>query len=280
MMKNLNRLYRNNPVATGIVTAMVLEVAFYMIEWFIWKYTTLSHGSNWVYYDFGIRMGIGFLGMLALIAFYVGDLQSIFCGNISRKAILFCIPFGICFLLFISELFCAEELTPAYMISFLTIWLTQIGSGFFEEVVCRGVLMSGLLAKYKETVRGRLAIVGVTGLVFGLSHLMNFIFGRDIMTCLLWGLDTMIWGMMVAAIYLMTSNLWLVIGIHIAWDIICKIPNYFMSGVANEALYNAILFLVNYVMYGVFIVCAIVICVRYDRINDIGKEEISIETGN
>lgn len=261
--QRFNQSYQNYPMATGLGTALGIEILFYIIEWVLWKYTTLCAGDAWHYYDFVIRMGAGFLGLWFLSVIYEGNLKSIFCGKISKQAWLFCIPFGVSFLLSFSELFCAKEITTANTVSFLIAWLTQIGSGFWEEIVGRGLLMCGLLIKNKQTAKGRFLIVGVAGFIFGFSHLMNFIYGNDIVGCLLWGLDTMLWGFLMAALYLLTSNLWLAIGIHTIWDIICKIPAYYMQGVENEIAYNVITFIENYVMYVVFLICAIIICVWY-----------------
>lgn len=261
LKKKIGEIYFKKPVLTGIVAAAIINSIFYLVEWLLWKYTNLCDGDSWHYYDFAIRMATGFLGIIALSGFYNGDLKSVFCGKCTKKVWLFCIPFAVSFLLSCCELFCAEEISTARTMSFLVAWLTQIGSGFFEEIVSRGVFMSGLIAKYKETVKGRLLIVVFAGLAFGFLHIMNFIFGNNFWDCVSWGVDTMAWGMMVAAIYLLSSNLWLVIGIHTAWDIICKIPSYFMVGVQNEPLYNVLMITENIVMNVVFAVCAVAICV-------------------
>lgn len=257
----INRKNEKKPIWMGIVIAVIINVMFYAIEWSLWKYTDLCNGVTWHYYDFAIRMSMGFLGIWALRYLTGGELKTVFCGKITPRAWLWCIPLGVSLLLSVSELLCAGKLTVARTMAFFIAWLTQIGSGFYEEIVDRGVLMNGLIAKYKNSVKGRLFIVVITGSIFGMLHLMNFIFGNDFWDCVLWGLSTMMWGMLISAIYMLTSNLWLVIGIHTIWDIVCKIPTYFIADIKNDTLFNTIRFTEDYVMNGIFFVCAVAICV-------------------
>jgi hypothetical protein len=67
-------------------------------------------------------------------------LKTIFYGKITKQAWLCLIPIGVLFVIFVCKLFCAESLRWENTVPFLISWLTQIGSGFFEEIVSRGVL--------------------------------------------------------------------------------------------------------------------------------------------
>lgn len=256
----MKKLYDKSPVITGIVSALLITTIFYVIEWILWKYTSLTNGTRWYYIDFVIRMSTGFLGLYVLKLLYGNKLKTIFYGKNTKQAWLCLTPIGVLFVIFISKLFCAESLRWESTVPFLISWLTQIGSGFFEEIVSRGVLMSGLLMKYRNSVKGRIFIVVITGFIFGFSHLMNVIYGKDLVECIWWGLGTFTWGMFMAAIYMMTSNLWLLIGIHTAWDIVAKIPNYYIGTVANETLLEILNIIDDIISNGVLPVLAIVIC--------------------
>ena len=269
----MRKLYDKSPAIVGIVSALVITIIFYAVEWVLWKYTSLTNGVEWHYIDFVIRMSVGFLGLYVLKVFDQGELKQVFTGKISKQAWLCLIPIGVIFVLFISKLFCAESFTLGNTVPFLIAWLTQIGSGFYEEIVSRGVLMSGLLIKYKNSIKGRILIVIFAGFIFGFSHLMNVIYGNDLVDCIWWGLETFTWGMFMAAIYMMTSNLWLVIGIHTLWDIIAKIPNYYIGAVANETLWEILTITVDIISNGVLPVVAILICFWCHK-NDLQSDEV------
>ncbi|MGC0385849.1 lysostaphin resistance A-like protein [Streptomyces sp. SAI-129] len=82
------------------------------------------------------------------------------------------------------------------------------GAAATEEVVYRGVLF-----RIIEEHIGTYLALGLTGLVFGLSHLLN----ED---ATLWGAVAIAIeaGFMLAAAYAATRNLWLTIGVHFGWN--------------------------------------------------------------
>lgn len=82
------------------------------------------------------------------------------------------------------------------------------GAAATEEVVYRGVLF-----RIIEEHIGTYLALGLTGLVFGLSHLLN----ED---ATLWGAVAIAIeaGFMLAAVYAATRNLWLTIGVHFGWN--------------------------------------------------------------
>ncbi|WP_031035310.1 CPBP family intramembrane glutamic endopeptidase [Streptomyces sp. NRRL F-5650] len=82
------------------------------------------------------------------------------------------------------------------------------GAAVTEEIVYRGVLF-----RIVEEHIGTYLALGLTGLVFGLSHLLN----ED---ATLWGAVAIAIeaGFMLAAAYAATRNLWLTIGVHFGWN--------------------------------------------------------------
>ena len=90
--------------------------------------------SDGPYIDFIIRMSIGCLGLYVLKLFYQNELKNVFTGKISKQAWLCLIPIGIIFVLYILKLSCAENIKIENTIPFLISWLTQVGSGFYEEM--------------------------------------------------------------------------------------------------------------------------------------------------
>ncbi|MGW2292995.1 CPBP family intramembrane glutamic endopeptidase [Streptomyces violaceorubidus] len=82
------------------------------------------------------------------------------------------------------------------------------GAAATEEVVYRGVLF-----RIVEEHLGTYLALALTGVVFGLSHLLN----ED---ATLWGAVAIAIeaGFMLAAAYAATRNLWLTIGVHFGWN--------------------------------------------------------------
>ncbi|MGO2721023.1 MAG: lysostaphin resistance A-like protein [Brachybacterium tyrofermentans] len=83
-----------------------------------------------------------------------------------------------------------------------------IGAGFIEEILFRGVLL-----RVFDSWLGSWAALAITSLLFGLIHLMNP--GASVWTALGLVIEA---GVLLGAAYLLTRRLWLVIGVHIAWN--------------------------------------------------------------
>ncbi|MGP5006897.1 CPBP family intramembrane glutamic endopeptidase [Brachybacterium tyrofermentans] len=83
-----------------------------------------------------------------------------------------------------------------------------IGAGFLEEILFRGVLLRVL-----DSWVGSWAALAITSLLFGLIHMTNP--GASVLTALGLVVEA---GVLLGAAYLLTRRLWLVIGIHIAWN--------------------------------------------------------------
>ena len=83
-----------------------------------------------------------------------------------------------------------------------------VGAGVVEEVVFRGILL-----RLIDAWLGSWAALALTSLLFGLMHLMNP--GATVLTALGLVIEA---GVLLGAAYLLTRRLWLVIGIHIAWN--------------------------------------------------------------
>ena len=83
-----------------------------------------------------------------------------------------------------------------------------IKSGIFEELLFRGVLFRSV-----EAIFGSWVGILVSGLVFGLLHLMNP--GATLGSALYISIEA---GILLAAAYLVTRRLWICIGFHMAWN--------------------------------------------------------------
>lgn len=83
-----------------------------------------------------------------------------------------------------------------------------IGSGFFEELIFRGILFRQI-----EAMLGSWAALAATSALFGASHLANP--GATWFAAFAIAVEA---GIMLGAAYMLTRRLWLAIGIHIGWN--------------------------------------------------------------
>jgi membrane protease YdiL (CAAX protease family) len=99
-----------------------------------------------------------------------------------------------------------EGLNPlSYMVPAIAM---AVSSSVFEELLFRGVLFGSV-----EAWLGSWAALGVSSLVFGLTHLMNP--QGTIQGALYIAVEA---GILLAAAYMLTRRLWLSIGFHMAWN--------------------------------------------------------------
>lgn len=83
-----------------------------------------------------------------------------------------------------------------------------IGAGFVEELVFRGVML-----RLTEQWLGTWAALGASALLFGALHLTNS--EATVFGCVCIVVEA---GILLGACYLATRRLWLVIGVHVAWN--------------------------------------------------------------
>ncbi|QWW20632.1 CPBP family intramembrane metalloprotease [Schaalia sp. 19OD2882] len=100
-----------------------------------------------------------------------------------------------------------------------------IAAGFNEEVFFRGNLLRIL-----DDWIGSWGALAVTALFFGVAHIFNP--GASLFTSLALVLEA---GILLGATYLLTRRLWLVIGLHIAWNTtMASLFGGVVSGATNE----------------------------------------------
>ena len=73
--------------------------------------------------------------------------------------------------------------------------------------------------------------------------------------------------MFVAAIYMVSDNLLLVMGIHTIWDIVVKVPVYFISEYNKSAMLTGIYVEQDIIQLGIMPIVAILICIFIKKEN-------------
>ncbi len=157
----------------------------------------------------------------------------------------------------------AERLTLAYVSVFLLSCVGQLATGFFEETVSKGLVMSSMLSKWKNTVCGRICAVLFSGVLFGTLHLLNVLFSGNLVECMWQSLYASAFGIFLSAIYLYSENIALCMGLHAVWDIFIRIPGHFCENI-NEGAVSAFINVAQDILeLGVFPVVAVLVCIKY-----------------
>jgi membrane protease YdiL (CAAX protease family) len=91
--------------------------------------------------------------------------------------------------------------------------------GLFEETMFRGVLLNGILAKTKGKRLGIFAAVVIVSILFGFMHIIDVFIGgvpnwAAFLSAATRVFNTAASGMLFAAIYLKTQNIWAVVTVH------------------------------------------------------------------
>lgn len=97
--------------------------------------------------------------------------------------------------------------------------LTALSTGWVEEVLCRGVVVTALLKKWGSSRKGIYLSVLVASVLFGLVHLTNFLAGRKpLVNNLTQVVFCIFFGVIFAACILRNRTIWPMIVLHAAVD--------------------------------------------------------------
>jgi len=97
--------------------------------------------------------------------------------------------------------------------------LVVLSTGFFEEILFRGLALRLMLQRWGKTRRGIYAAVLVTSLLFGPAHLINLIQGRLApLACLTQVAYALFFGVIFAACVLRNRSIWPMMLMHAAFD--------------------------------------------------------------
>lgn len=261
--KNLP-IYRRSPWPM-VLLGTALMSAFMAVEWIFWINGWFGEGHRFLIIDSAIRLVFGVIALVILKWFYKGRFRDLFLRKISKKTVFLLLPVWIFFLVEGLMIFATEKVTFVMFFPFLLVCLQQLTTGLYEEGAGRGIVMSGFSSKFRSKVSGRLLMVLLAGGIFGVNHVFNFLFGSTLEECLWQGLYTFVWGSFIAAIYLLSENLGLVMLLHAVWDIIIRIPGAFMI-LSKTSTVPSHISTIQDVLYVIFLIVAIGICIFYDRL--------------
>ena len=110
---------------------------------------------------------------------------------------------------------------------------TVVGVGIREECVYRATIQNVLAKKYAGSVGGIWIAVGVSSILFGLSHVSNLFFGMDPLAVLTQVIFSTCVGVLFGAAYLRSGSIWALIFVHTFTDIAGLAESTFIRNVSD-----------------------------------------------
>lgn len=257
--------YRKSPVVYGILLGEGLSVFFVLFEYFL---VTAGLSDCGVIADSCIRIIFGTIALFLIKTIYKENFTRLFTARISKKTLLYFTPFFLYMAIQFLYLPISGHLTTAHLASFLLVCVQQLATGFWEEAASKGIVMSGMLLKWKNTLKGRIGMVFLTGVLFGALHLLNVVVNHDIVYCLWNALYSSAFGVLLAAVCLHSQNIALCMVIHAVWDIVVRIPRTFCENINEGAVLNFIYIAQDVLELGIFPITAILICILYKNFQE------------
>lgn len=256
-------------IAIPMIQGVVITYAFLIVEYVFLKLGLFEGAVRLYLTDSALRFAFGGLTLYLIWANYrkqrsIYSLREYFTNRFSAKAYIYIFPFFLClFSILLMPLFSyAHSMRAAG--EFALNCLQQVGTGFYEEAI-RVLILCGLLKFFCNTRSQRIKTVLISGALFGLSHGLNFLYGQDILSTLEQVAGCFLWGMFMAAIFLYTRNLTLLMILHTAWDIIIRIPNAFF-GFPDASIGLEIIDVAGYVIQYVLLpLTAVMICLKRNK---------------
>ncbi len=258
-----------------IIQGMAVTAAFLITEIVLNQIGAFDGAVQLYLVDTPLRLIFGTIA-LALLAYNFKkqrnqhSLKELFTNRIPQSAYILLLPFVLYLIITVVIVITGEtkELSVQFAGMYSLNCAQQLATGYFEEAT-RALLMCGLLKYCIATKKNRLQTIFIAGICFGLGHALNFFFGNDIVSTLWQVFNCFIWGLFIAAIYMLSKNLTLIMVMHAVWDIAIRVPNAFCILPENSILLDGMNILLTIIDYGILPVVAVYICLNYDKLRGI-----------
>lgn len=263
-------------VVIPLIQGVVMTYAFLLVE-FIFQELGLFDGVLKLYLtDSALRFLFGGVTLFLIAANYkkqrsLYSLKEYFTNRFSAKTYIYLFPF----ILYLISILVLPVFSNVHSFKaageFALNCLQQLGTGFYEEAV-RVLILCGLMKFLCGTRAGVVKTVIISGALFGLSHALNFLYGQDILSTLWQVVSCALWGAYMAAIFLYSRNLTLLMILHAVWDIVIRIPNAFF-GFPDSSIGIAVMEGIGYVIeYGLMTLTTVILTYRISRNSIFSKQ--------
>ena len=148
--------------------------------------------------------------IVAILYIYIFKFKKLFNFSNFKLALILGSP---AILQVISNLIDPAFAVPTSIIVLVTVIIGGISSGILEEVIFRGVVISYLMKMFKGSNVIIPVVIG-SALLFGILHILNVFAGAPLDISILQFFSAFSFGIIFAAVYLRTGNLWASIILH------------------------------------------------------------------
>lgn len=212
---------KEKPIISYIVVLFLAMVVIAIIQ-------PISAGIfNVISPDFADNLSILVAVVISFILYvYIVKFKKAFNFSNTKLALILAIP-SIIFI--IGNLLDPYFTIPASLIGLGTVIVLGIVPGISEELIFRGLMISYFMKRFKSS-NGIYFVVLFSALSFGLIHLANVIVGAPLDNTIFQAVTTVGLGLLLAAIYVRTGNIWIPIIIHCILDITGYCKSYVTTG--------------------------------------------------
>ena len=145
--------------------------------------------------------------------------------------------------------------------------------GLGEETLGRAVMAQTLLERFGLTRRGLLAACGLSGVIFGLMHLVNLAFAPAT-SVIAQVVSAAFAGILLAAIYFRCGNIWVTVLVHALYDMGGSVASLFnvasTAAPVGEDVAQAVA-LVMPMLFGVLLGCIALFLLRKSKLPQIAE---------
>ena len=147
------------------------------------------------------------------------------------------------------------------IVLYVSYLIYYISVGLFEEIVCRGAMLTIILRKYGINRKGVYLSVLITSLLFGSAHIINFIMGRfSLLSVLSQIIYATFFGTFFSACLLRSRSIWPIVLSHALFDLCGNLTDLPVNGTYgslyqagfSEAMVSVVLLLPLF-LYGLFL---------------------------
>ncbi|WP_102400738.1 CPBP family intramembrane glutamic endopeptidase [Haloimpatiens massiliensis] len=176
----------------------------------------------------------------------IGILKGLFVGGFLVVICLLGVIFSLINVLHSGK---ANQLLP---LSQITVFIaTMVGIGISEEFIFRGTILNLLIDKFNKTPKGIYASIAISSVIFGAAHMTNIFSGVSIKSSFIQAVGATVIGALLAAIYLRTRNIWVVVILHAFMDFSSLIGSglFGTNSITNQINRYSYINFISYIIY-------------------------------
>lgn len=238
-------------IAAGFL--LVMDGATFLASWFMilpgYGMTVVSELTASVYILI-VLLALGYIGVFAkmgeglLTGFYIGGFMTAYC------------IYEIIGQFYLQSMSGDGQVQPAVQIFLFAIAMFLIG--FNEELVFRGIILNLFLDKFGNSKKGIVTATVLSSVIFGAVHLTNIFSGVSVASALVQAIQAAVLGGLLAAIYLRSGNIWIVIVAHALTDFASMLSSgIYGMGDAIDSINQ--LSWINFIMLPVFLIPVLIL---------------------